>query len=364
MKIQFADLRSQYEQLKPEIDTAILGVMEKSDYILGGHVAGFEKKFAAFTKTKYCVSCDNGTNALTMAIRALKLPEGSEIIIPANTFIADALSIHAAGHKIKLCDVDADTQLMTVETVKRVITKNTNAIIPVSLFGQMVGYDVIHLAESHGLKIILDNCQAHGAASPYSDKGYTACYSFYPAKNLGCAGDGGAICTNDEETYKELLLLRNYGSTRKYFHDIIGYNARMDTLQAAILNVKLPHLQEWNMNRTEMALEYEGGLSDLKEIKLPKTIDGNLHVHHLYVIQTERRNELMEYLNAKQIGCGIHYPIPIHKQQAFHLYEFGSGNSFPVTESLSGKILSLAMHPFLTLDEIAFVCDTIKEFFA
>lgn len=364
--IKFSDLQKQYLQCKADIDEAVMKTLWNGDYILGQNVQQFENNFADYCGTYYCVGVSSGLSALELALRAAGIGEGDEVITVANTFIATALAISSVGAKIVLVDCDYDTQLIDCSQIEKKITKNTKAIIPVNLFGQMVDTEEIQsIADTYGLKVIYDCAQSHGAINHVSGCatfGDMATFSFYPAKNLGCAGDGGAICTNNKEYYEKLMKLRNYGSTKKYYHESVGTNSRLDTIQAGILSVKLRHLDDWNRQRTWLAGRYNEALADVPQIKVAKRIDHNYHVYHLYVVRAEKRDELLTYLSNEGVQCGIHYPVPIHKQDCY-LGEDFSYESFPHTEKLADEIISLPMHPYLSLPDISFVVSKIKSFY-
>lgn len=358
MNIQFSDIRRQYDLLHKEIDNALQKIMVKGNFILGEECAVFEKEFAEYCGTEYCVTCANGTDAIELALRTLGVREGDEVIVPNSTFIADAIAVSAIGAKVVLCDVGEDSLMDT--TFQKHITEKTRAVIPVNLFGNLVSRSVFDVARFYGLKIVEDCAQSVGASIKGERKlrGDIGTYSFYPAKNLGCAGDGGAIVTNAELHYVDLIPMRNYGSMVKYYHDSYGKNSRLDTIQAAILSIKLKHIDDWNKNREWAATLYNDLLEDVVEIKLPELIEGS--VWHLYVIQSERRNELQQYLKEKNIPVQIHYPVTIGKQHAYHNY---NDLSFPVSERLAEQSLSLPIHPFLTIEQIEFICDNIKSFY-
>lgn len=363
MKIQFVDLAAAYQEQKSEIDSAVQKVLENGNFILGSPVSDFERSFADYCSARHCIGIDNGTNALEIALRAIGVREDDEVIIPCNTFIATALAVSAIGAKPVLVDVNEHTFLMDLSKIEASITKRTRCIIPVHLFGQLVNMDAVwNIARSHQIMILEDACQAHGASGELKAGtiGAAACYSFYPAKNLGCAGDGGAITTNIDSVANKIRSYRNYGSREKYFHEEIGTNARLDSIHAAILNIKLSKLDEWNERRNKAATMYNEMLREIGDIETPKTSYGNYHVYHLYVIKTHFRDKLQEYLKENGIPTQIHYPIPIHKQKCYP--EFNK-LSFPVTEKLAKTMLSLPMHPHLTAEQIEFICDTIKKFF-
>jgi len=367
MIINFVDLKNQYKEIKSEVDAAIQKVLDNGDYILGNSVKEFEEDFAHYCGTTYAVGVDNGTTALELALGTLGIGEGDEVITVANTFIATTLAISAVGAKIVLVDCDPDTMLMDIDKMAKAITPKTRAIIPVHLYGQMVDmYAVKAAARSKNIFVIEDASQSHGARhllKRSGEYGDIACFSLYPAKNLGAAGDGGIIVTDNEKYYDELIKRRNYGSSVKYYHDFIGKNARLDTLQAAILNIKLKYLDRWNGKRNWVAETYHELLNGVGDLKLPATAPNNYHVWHLYVIRTERRNELQNYLKEHGVPTVIHYPIPIHKQKAYEGYDFGGRNNFPVTENLAKIILSIPMHPYLTKEEVEYITTQIKNFY-
>ncbi len=361
MIIPFVDLRRQYKSIKKEIDSAVGKILKQSNFILGTEVEQFEAQFADYIGAKYAVGVGSGTGALHLALLALGVGKGDEVIVPANTYIADALAVEYARAMFKLCDVDDDTYLLNAEVAKKKINIDTKAIIFVHLYGQAC--DIECFGGENNIKIVEDCAQSVGCIYKGQQTGskHTGCFSFYPAKNLGCMGDGGAVTTNDNGVYTELLKLRNYGSLVKYRHDIVGYNCRLDTLQAAVLSVKLKHLDRWNEQRRLNAVEYADSLTDCEEVTLPKVKTS--HVWHLYVIRVarRRRDDLVNYLRSYGIGVQFHYLIPIHKQECFKGRQLGD---FPVTERLSEEILSLPMFPELTKKEIRYVCAKIKEFFA
>lgn len=367
MTVKFNDIQSQYKECKGDIDDAIGKVLDEGNYILGKQVSQFEENFAKYIGTKYAVGVSSGTEAIELALKCLGIGEGDEVITVSNSFIATALGVSACGAKIVLVDCNEDDMLMDISKLKSAVTPKTKAIIPVHLYGQMANMVAISLiARQHGLKIIEDASQAHGAKmldSKAGQLGRINCFSLYPAKNLGSIGDAGILTTNDEQTYNTLIKLRNYGSSVKYYHDFIGKNARMDTMAAAVLDVKLKKLEEWNDKRRIVATHYNELLADIKQIQLPVTAKWNTHVWHLYVIKATRRDELQQFLKQAGIESGIHYPVPIHKQLAYKGYDFGNENKFPVTEKIADEILSLPMHPYLGMDEVVYVADKIKEFY-
>lgn len=363
MKIKFNDLYAAYLEQKEEIDNAIAETIDKCDFILGDGVTKVEKEFAEYCHVDYAVGVHSGLSALELSLKALGIENGDEIITVANSFIASALPVSALGAKIVLVDCD-EYFLMDVKKLEEAITPKTKCIIPVSLFGQMA--DMKEIAK-FGIPRIEDASQSHGARQGLRISGSSsdiAAFSMYPGKNLGGVMDGGIIVTYNKGYYDNIIKLRNYGSQIKYIHEEVGTNSRLSTLNARVLSVKLKKLDEWNTKRNEVAKLYTELLANIGDVITPTTAPNNYHVWHLYVIRTERRDGLQAYLKEKGIPTQIHYPIPIHQQKCYEGYNFGSGNSFPVTEKLSKEILSLPMHPFLTENEITYICDTVKNFYS
>jgi dTDP-4-amino-4,6-dideoxygalactose transaminase len=364
MSVPFVDLVTQYQNINDEIITALENVMSKGQFILGEDVGLFEKEFAHYCEADHCVGVGNGTEALHLALRALNIGPGDEVITAANTFVATAFAISYTGASPVFVDVKPGDYNIDVDLIESAITEKTKAIIPVHLYGQPADMDAIMgLARKYDLKVIEDACQAHGAK--YKEKrvgsiGHIGCFSFYPAKNLGAYGDGGAIVTNDEELAHKLGWLRNYAQEVKNVHSEIGYNSRLDTLQAAILRVKLRYLDNCNEGRRTAARLY-GELLSGNEVVLPSEKAGVSHVYHLYVIQHEKRNELAEHLKKKEIYCGIHYPSPLN-QQTPYLSSKTLPHGVPICTSSSSKILSLPMFPELTKEQIKHIVNEIKKF--
>jgi dTDP-4-amino-4,6-dideoxygalactose transaminase len=363
-QVPFVDLAAQYQTIAAEIDEAIAKVVRGTDFILGREVDLFEEEFAAYCEARYAVGVDSGTSALELALRAYEVGPGDEVITPANTFIASALAISHAGATPVLVDVDPHTYTIDVAGIAKAITARTKAILPVHLYGHPAPMDpILQLAEKHSLLVIEDACQAHGAR--YKGKrtgslGHAAAFSFYPGKNLGAYGDGGIVVTNDRAIAKRLEMLRNYGQTEKYHHQFRGYNRRLDTLQAAILRVKLKYLETWNADRRWNAKLYEEFLEEAGVVT-PSEAAGAESVWHLYVIRTEMRDMLRESLVSRGIAASIHYPIPIHLQPAYKDLGYRRWD-FPITEACAQRILSLPMYAELTPDQIARVARTIREF--
>jgi dTDP-4-amino-4,6-dideoxygalactose transaminase len=357
------DLEAQYSSLKTEIDDAISRVLRASDFILGGELDLFEAEFAGFCEAKHCVGVDSGLSALELALRALEIGPGDEVITAANTFIATALAISNAGAKPVLAEVNPDTSNIDPEAVRSVITTRTRAIIPVHLYGRPADMDRIgEIAAQYGLALIEDACQAHGAR--YKGKrvgsfGNAAAFSFYPGKNLGAYGDGGAVVTNDSALAERLRRMRNYGQKKKYVHVEKGFNRRLDTLQAAILRVKLRHLDEWNSSRRQHARRYVELLRETPVV-LPRQGPDEESVWHLYVVRSPQRDALKAHLESRGVMAGLHYPTPIHLQPAYSDAGYRRGD-FPVCERLADEILSLPMHPELKPEALLRVADAIMS---
>jgi dTDP-4-amino-4,6-dideoxygalactose transaminase len=371
MNIPLVDLKKQYALIKQEIDEKVNGVLKSAYFILGPEVTEFEKEFAPFCGAEHAIGVSSGTAALALALLALDIGKGHEVITATNTFIATAGAISHVGARPVLVDVDPESYNIDVSKIEGAITKKTRAIIPVHLYGQPAEMDaVLQSAKKHNLKVVEDACQAHGAeyrGRRVGSFGDISGFSFYPGKNLGAYGDGGAVVTGSSELAKQIMLLRNHGSSKKYYHEVVGYNSRLDEIQAAVLRVKLKYLDSWNTRRRKNAGSYGNCLADLAEkglVTTPREMSWAKHVYHLYVIQVEEsiRDKLIEHLNARGIGAQIHYPVPIHLQKAYkHLgYEQGS---FPVAEKLAKRIVSLPMFPELERSELEYVTQEIRTFF-
>lgn len=350
LRVPLLDLEAQYASLRAEIDESISRVLRSSDFILGGELDAFEDEFAEFCEAKYCVGVDSGLSALELTLRALGIGPGDEVITAANTFIATALAVSNAGARPVLVDVDPETSNIDPDAVREVITERTRAIIPVHLYGRPVEMDRIsEIAARYGLLVVEDACQAHGAR--YKGKrvgsfGSAAAFSFYPGKNLGAYGDGGAVVTSDSAIAERLRRMRNYGQKKKYVHVEKGFNRRLDTLQAAILRVKLRHLDEWNAMRGQHARHYAVLLRDTPLV-LPRQGQDEEPVWHLYVVRSPHRDALKGHMESMGVTTGLHYPTPIHLQPAYSDAGYRRGD-FPVCERLAREILSLPMHPELT----------------
>src|SRR2546429_8360773 len=363
-QVPFVDLAAQYSTIADEINETTSRIIQEADFILGREVRLFEEEFAAFCEARYAVGLDSGTSALELALRAYDIGPGDEVITAANSFIASALAISHAGATPVLVDVDPFTHTIDVTGIERAITSRTKAILPVHLYGHPAHMDPIRqLAEQRGLIVIEDACQAHGArykGRRAGSLGHAAAFSFYPGKNLGAYGDGGMVVSNDRDVANRLEMLRNYGQKGKYQHLFRGYNRRLDTLQAAILRVKLKYLEKWNAARRWNAKLYQKHLEG-SGVVVPGEAGGAESVWHLYVIRTERRDALKEHLVSKGINASIHYPIPIHLQPAYQDLGYKRGD-FPVTEAHADRILSLPMYAELTPEQIERVSRAVVEF--
>jgi len=367
MKVPFLDLKAQYESIRDEIAIAIQRVLESCAFAGGQFVTQFEKEFASFCKCRFAVGVGSGTESLWLTLLALGVGRDDEVITVPNTFIATAEAISFCGATPVFVGIDNETYTMNPVLLEAAITPRTKAIIPVHLFGQMADMDpIMELAKKKGLFVVEDSCQAHGAeykGRPAGSIGDAVCFSFYPGKNLGAYGEAGAVVTNNQELAEKIRTLRDHGQLEKYQHTMIGWNARMDGLQGAILSVKLKHLSEWNEARRNNAKIYNKLLADVDGIITPKEADYAKHVYHIYAIRIQDREKLITALADKGIQCGIHYPIPIHLQEAY-CYSGLRKNSFPVAERCSQELISLPMFPELTKEQTKYVVREIKSLIA
>ena len=367
MNVPFLDLKIQYKGIKDEVHAAINEVIENTAFAGGPFVAKFEQEFAKFCNSKHAIGVGNGTDALWLSLIALGIGQGDEVITVPNTFIATTEAISLAGAIPVFVDVEDKTNNMNPALIEAAITKKTKAIIPVHLFGQTADMDpILAVAKKHGLYVVEDACQAHGAeykGKKAGSMGSTGCFSFYPGKNLGAYGEGGAIVTNDDELAAKMRMFRDHGQAKKYYHAIIGWNARLDGIQGAVLSVKLKYLSAWNDARRKHAKDYTTGLSAVKDIIVPLEADYARHVYHIYAIRVKDRDKLMAYLTEKGISCGIHYPVPVHLQDAYSFLKKGEG-SYPMAEKCASQYLSLPMFAELTDEQVAYVIEKIKEFYA
>lgn len=363
-KIPFLDLKGQYIQVKEEVFAAIERVGEITAFSDGPFVQEFETNFAKYCEAKYAVAVNNGTAALHLAMIALGINHDDEVIIPANTFIATAWGPTYVGAKPVFVDCDPDTWEIDIGEIEKYITIRTKAIIGVHLYGQPCQIEAIQaIADKHGIYFIEDAAQAHGACfkgKRIGSFGKVACFSFYPGKNLGAFGEGGAVTTNDEELYHKMRQIRNHGSTEKYYHKIIGYNMRMGGIEGASLNVKLKYLDGWNARRKEIAVKYQKKITNPK-IKLQTQPENTDSVYHLFVITTENRDDLLKFLNGQNISPGLHYPVPCHLQEAYINLGYRKGD-IPHSEYLALHCLSLPMFAELTDEQVNFVIVALNNY--
>lgn len=389
--IPFLDLVSPHKQLEEELVAAFRNALHTAAFIGGAAVENFERDFALFSNAQHCVGVANGTDALRFALLAAGVEHGDAVITVPNTFIATTEAISQSGARPYFVDVDERTYNMSPDKLREFLNQRCSldssgtlvtsdlglrvkAILPVHLYGQMADMDaIVQIAEEFGLLVIEDACQAHGAEY-FSKKrnawlragsiGYAAAFSFYPGKNLGACGEGGAVTTNNEEVARKIRMVRDHGQAKKYYHDIEGYNGRLDAIQAAILSVKLKHLAEWNELRRKLARKYNEGFAATDAVKTPFEPEYSRAVYHLYVVRVEDREELQAELSRKGIGTGIHYPVPLHEQKAYVHLSYRNGD-FPVTEKVAPQIVSLPMFPQLTTDQldvvVATLCRSVSE---
>ena len=364
MKVPFVDLRAQYASIHNEITAALRQVFDSAAFAGGPFVERFEKEFASFCRCKFAVGVSSGTAALWMALLALGTSRGDEVITVPNTFIATCEAISFCGAKPVFVDIDEATYDMAAHLLERAITSKTKAIIPVHLYGHTADMDpIMEIARAHRLFVIEDACQAHGAeykgrrAGSIGDVG---CFSFYPGKNLGAYGEAGAIVTDNGELAEKLRVLRDHGQIKKYYHSMIGWNGRMDGLQAAVLSVKLKYIAAWNEARRRNAQLYDRLLASVDGVITPVESDYGKHIYHIYAIRTESRDVLIDALARKDVACGIHYPVPIHLQGAYKFLGYEKG-SFPMAEICAEQLISLPMYPELNPEQIEKVCQEIKR---
>lgn len=364
MKVPFLDLKAQYQSIREEIAEALQDVLDKTAFAGGPFVAQFEKDFAQFCQCDHAVGAASGTDALWLALSGLGVGPGDEVITAANTFIATAEAISFCGAKPVFVDIDEQTYNLDPALVEAAITTKTKAIIPVHLYGQMADMDpIMQIAKEHDLLVIEDASQAHGAqykGRPAGSIGDAGCFSFYPGKNLGAYGEAGAVVTNNADLAKKMQALRDHGQKQKYYHSVIGWNSRMDGFQGAILAVKLKHLPAWTEARRKNAQTYHDALGPGNGIILPLEAPYAKHVYHIYAIRTANRDALIDALAQKNIYCGIHYPVPLHLQEAYGFLQLNEG-SFPVTEKCAQEIVSLPMFAELSRQQIEYVCQEIES---
>ena len=362
--VPFLNLRAQHDPLRAELLASIEEVIDSNAFAGGPFVAKFEEDFAAFCQTRHALGLSNGTEALWLALLGLGIGPGDEVITVAATFMATAEAVSYCGAKPVFVDVDEETYTMAPALLERAITPRTKAIIPVHLYGQMADMDsIMEIARRHNLYVIEDACQAHGAdykGRKAGSIGHAGCFSFYPGKNLGALGEGGAVVTNDTALAEKISVLRDHGQKTKYYHAVIGWNGRMDGIQGAVLRVKLKGLASGNAARRANARLYDQLLSDVSGVVVPRVAGYGVPVYHLYVIRVNGRDRIIKEMAARGVACGIHYPIPVHLQKAYESLQLGPG-SLPVTERWAEQVLSLPMFPELTRKQIETVVQELKS---
>lgn len=370
-KIQMVDLISQYEKIKPEVDQALQEVIQSAAFINGPAVKSFQKELEDYLGVKHVIPCANGTDALQIAMMGLNLKPGDEVITATFTYVATAEVIALLGLKPVLVDVDEDTFAINPEQVKAAITPRTKAIVPVHLFGQCAPMEAImEIAREHNLYIIEDTAQAIGAEYTFADGtrrkagtiGDIGATSFFPSKNLGCYGDGGALCTNDEDLAQHLRMIANHGQAKRYYHDEVGVNSRLDAMQAAILRCKLPHLDEYNAARRKAADYYDAAFANVSDLSTPVRASYSTHVFHQYTLRLKEgsRDELVEKLKEKEVPAMIYYPVPLHFQKAYRDSRYSNGD-FPISEKLVTEVFSLPMQTELSEEQLKYITETVIQ---
>lgn len=372
--IQMVDLKSQYEKIKTEIDEAVLNCIASTAFINGGEVKSFRQNLENYLQVKHVIPCANGTDALQIALMALDLQPGDEVIVPSFTYVATTEVIALLRLKPVMVEVDADSFNVTAEIVEAAITPRTRAIVPVHLFGQSSDMEAImRVAEKHDLFVIEDNAQSIGADYTFGDGttrktgtvGHIGCTSFFPSKNLGCFGDGGAIFTGDDALAAKIRMIANHGQARKYYHSVIGVNSRLDTLQAAILDVKLKRLDEYCAARRKAADAYDAAFAGIEELQTPVRVENSTHVFHQYtlLVKNGKREALQKHLQEREIPSMIYYPLPLYRQKAFEHF-VAPDFVLPVTERLCESVLSLPVHTEMDAETQDYIVNGVKEFFA
>ena len=371
-KIQMVDLVAQYQNIKSEIDTAILSVIENAQFINGPEVAAFQKELENYLEVKHVIPCANGTDALQIALMALGLKPGDEIITPSFTYIATTEVMALLGLKPVFVEVNPDTYCIDASKIEAAITENTKAIVPVHLYGQAAPMNqIMEIAKKHNLFVIEDNAQAIGCDYTLSNGetvktgtiGTIGCTSFFPSKNLGCYGDGGAIFTNDSELAVKIKMISNHGQSKKYYHDVVGCNSRLDSVQAAILRIKLRNLDTYNASRNEVANYYDQFFAQFHQLKTPVRAENSTHVFHQYTLQVEglNRDEMNKFLEERGVPSMIYYPVPAHRQKMFE--SFGSSSTvLPITDWLTERVISLPIHTEMKQEHLDIICNAVAEF--
>jgi dTDP-4-amino-4,6-dideoxygalactose transaminase len=367
MKVPFLDLKTQHASIRNEIDAVIKQVIDNTAFAGGPFVAQFEKEFASFCQCDFAIGVGSGTDALWLSLLALEIGSHDEVITVPNTFIATAEAISFCGARPVFVDIDEKTYTMNPELIEAAITPRTKAIIPVHLYGQMADMDpIMEVARKHKLYVIEDACQAHGATykgRAAGSMGDAGCFSFYPGKNLGACGEAGAVVTNNPDLDKKIRILRDHGQPQKYHHAAIGWNARMDGFQGAILTVKLKYLDQWTEARRRNAALYSKQFSTVDGIQIPAEADYAKHVYHIYPILVKNRDALIAYLEGQGVSCGIHYPVPVHLTEAYRFLSCKKGD-FPESEKSAAHVLSLPMYPELTDNQMQYVVNSVIAFYA
>ena len=364
MQVPFLDLKAHHEPIRPELESAIREVLDSNAFAGGPFVAKFEQDFAAFCGTSHAIGVGNGTDALWLTLLALGVGPGDEVITAPMTFMATAEAISFCGATPVFVDIDERPYTLDPEKLERAISPRTKAVIPVHLFGQVADMDpVLEIAGRHGLPVIEDACQAHGAefrGRKAGSLGIAGCFSFYPGKNLGGLGEAGAVVTNNTELQTRIQMLRDHGQAKKYHHALVGWNARMDGIQGAALRVKLKYLNKGNESRRAHARAYSQNLAEIAELVLPTEAEYARHVYHLYVVRLQNRDRILQEMAQRGIACGIHYPIPVHLQEAYRFLGHKKG-SFPVAERCADEFLSLPLYPELTAEQIGIVARELRD---
>jgi UDP-2-acetamido-2-deoxy-ribo-hexuluronate aminotransferase len=373
MQIEMVDLKGQYDKIKNEIDQAVIECIASTAFINGPAVKEFQLNLEHYLGVKHVIPCANGTDSLQIAMMALELQPGDEVICPAFTYVATAEVIGLLGLTPIMVDVDHKTFNLTAKEVEKAITSKTKVIVPVHLYGQSCDMEpIMQLAEKHNLFVIEDNAQAIGAEYTFSDGttaktgtiGHIGSTSFFPSKNLGCYGDGGALMTNDDNLALKMRMIANHGQEKKYHHKVLGCNSRLDTIQAAILNIKLNYLDQYSTARNKMASYYDEAFYDIEDLEVPVRQHNSTHVFHQYTLKVKnsKRNELQKYLSEQGIPSMVYYPLPLYEQEAFQQF-VSSDFVLPTSEELCDQVLSLPIHTEMNIDHINFICDSVKSFF-
>jgi dTDP-4-amino-4,6-dideoxygalactose transaminase len=371
--IQMVDLKTQYHHIKKEIDQAVIDCISSTAFINGPAVKEFQSSLEKYLDVKHVIPCANGTDSLQIAMMALGLERGDEVICPSFTYVATAEVIGLLGLIPIMVEVDENTFNITAEIIEKAITPKTKAIVPVHLYGQSCDMEpIMKLAEKYNLYVIEDNAQAIGATYTFSDGrtaktgtiGNIGSTSFFPSKNLGCYGDGGALMTNDDELAQKMRMIANHGQEKKYYHKVLGCNSRLDTLQATILNIKLRHLDNYSRARNQMASHYDSAFENIKELKVPVRQFNSTHVFHQYTMKVKngKRDELQKFLSEKGIPSMIYYPLPLYRQEAFQQF-VDSDFKLPIAESLCDEVISLPVHTEMELESMEYVCNQVQLFF-